>query len=170
MIFVKEKIFDKFVYIVVFFMLDYSNYIREHFSDGLYPNKDHDTAEDKRFIQGTDLTVDMVINDVYDFINGFIDDGDIDNTDISVIHKIWCHGSRLRGNARPDSDLDVVVFYSGRIKEDSLFNILNEDNNRLTCDGFTVDINPIQVNSNPEARIKSYIEKSREYDKEVLGR
>lgn len=54
-------------------------------------------------------------------------------------------GSRVNGNNREDSDLDVVVYYSGKMKEDGLFNLLNDDSNRLFIDGIMVDINPINV-------------------------
>lgn len=78
---------------------------------------------------------------------------DIDIVDIDL------HGSRLRGTAKNNSDLDVVVQYNGDIREDDLFNILNE--NPLEIEGIKVDINPIQEN------IKSYMERSSEYDQKI---
>ena len=50
-------------------------------------------------------------------------------------------GSRKSGTARVDSDLDVVVEFEGDIREDDLFDILNED--PMYIDDVQVDINPI---------------------------
>jgi predicted nucleotidyltransferase len=76
------------------------------------------------------------------------------------------HGSRGRGTARPDSDLDVVVEFEGDIREDDLFSILNEE--PMYIDGVQVDINPI--NANNTGTLKDYMERSKAYDKEVLSK
>lgn len=58
------------------------------------------------------------------------------------IKKITLIGSRLRGEAHEDSDLDVLVEYEGEgVREDTLFNALNEE--PLVINGIPVDINPI---------------------------
>jgi predicted nucleotidyltransferase len=72
------------------------------------------------------------------------------------------HGSRNRGDAREDSDLDVVVEYEGDFKEDALFNMLNEE--PLEIEGITVDINPIRKEET--GTLDKYMERSREYDEE----
>lgn len=72
------------------------------------------------------------------------------------------HGSRGRGDARPDSDLDVVVEYEGDMKEDGMFNLLNED--ALRIDGVKVDVNPIRKQET--GTLQEYMERSRAYDKE----
>lgn len=72
------------------------------------------------------------------------------------------HGSRGRGDARPDSDLDVVVEYEGDMKEDGMFNLLNED--ALRIDGVRVDVNPIRKQET--GTLQEYMERSRAYDKE----
>ena len=51
-------------------------------------------------------------------------------------------GSRVNGNNREDSDLDVVLYYSGTMTEDGLFNLLNDYSSRLFIDDVMVDINP----------------------------
>ena len=84
---------------------------------------------------------------------------DNDIFDIDII-DIDLHGSRLRGTANKNSDLDVVVQYDGDIREDDLFEILNE--NSLKIEGIRIDFNPIQEN------IKDYMERSNKYDKEIL--
>lgn len=54
-------------------------------------------------------------------------------------------GSRISGNSRKDSDLDVIVYYSGTMREDYVFNILNDNSYRLHIDGIMVDINPKKI-------------------------
>ena len=54
-------------------------------------------------------------------------------------------GSRINGNNREDSDLDVILYYSGNIREDYLFNLLNDDSNRLRIHSIVVDINPKNI-------------------------
>ena len=51
-------------------------------------------------------------------------------------------GSRINGNNREDSDLDVILYYSGTMREDGLFNLLNDDSSRLYICDIVVDINP----------------------------
>lgn len=60
---------------------------------------------------------------------------DIEIEDIELI------GSYTRGENTTESDLDVLLQYSGDISDDSLFNIISEYN--LELDGIKIDINPI---------------------------
>jgi predicted nucleotidyltransferase len=59
------------------------------------------------------------------------------------VKQITIIGSRTRSEARPDSDLDVLVEYEGRLKEYAVFNILHED--PLYIEGILIDINPIRA-------------------------
>lgn len=59
------------------------------------------------------------------------------------VKQITIIGSRTRSAARPDSDLDVLVEYEGRLKEYAVFNILHED--PLYIEGILIDINPIRA-------------------------
>jgi len=57
------------------------------------------------------------------------------------------YGSRTKGTEREDSDLDVVVQYSGPEREDTMFEILNSEDRefgRFSIGGFIVDFNPIK--------------------------
>ena len=92
-------------------------------------------------------------------IKNILEDNDIYDVDIVDIDL---HGSRLRGTAKADSDLDVVVQYNGDIREDTLFDILNE--NPIEIDGIKIDINPIQEN------INDYMSRSNNYDNEILSK
>lgn len=86
--------------------------------------------------------------------------------DVNVI-ELWAHGSRMRGDFRPDSDIDVVVFYDGKIREDALFDVLNEDPDRIAIEGHQVDLNPVKVRN--QSDINRYKQKSDKYDKEKLA-
>ena len=64
----------------------------------------------------------------------------LDKIDVDII-DIELYGSRIKESAREDSDLDILLEYKGNIREDDLFNILNDD--PLYIDDIKVDINPI---------------------------
>ena len=64
----------------------------------------------------------------------------LDKIDIEII-DIELYGSRTKEAAREDSDLDIILEYKGNIREDDLFNILNEE--PLYIEGIKIDINPI---------------------------
>ncbi len=74
-------------------------------------------------------------------VRGHVEDAlqtfDIDAQVVDVVLV----GSRCRGIEHGDSDVDVVVEYYGSEREDSLFNILNEEG--LSIGGRNIDINPI---------------------------
>lgn len=72
------------------------------------------------------------------------------------------HGSRNRGNAKEDSDLDIVVEYRGDIREDDMFNTLNDAENQLVIEGIKVDINPIRAEET--GTLQDYMKRSKEYD------
>ena len=61
------------------------------------------------------------------------------------IIDVEIYGSRTRGEAKADSDLDVKVRYKGAEKDYALFNILNDDDSALYIDGIRVDINPCAI-------------------------
>lgn len=84
--------------------------------------------------------------------------------DIKVVNGLEIHGSRGRGTARPDSDLDVVMEYEGEAKEDAVFNILNED--PMYFDGIKIDVNPIR--SEQTGTLEKYMVKSHNYDRDIL--
>ena len=74
-------------------------------------------------------------------------------------------GSRNRKTARLDSDLDIVVELKGdNLREDDLFNLLNDNDEPLEINGIKVDINPIIVEKS--GTLKEFMKRSNEYDKE----
>lgn len=91
---------------------------------------------------------------------------DAEAIDEIEIIEIWLHGSRLRGTAKDSSDLDAVMFYKGRMKEDSLFNILHDEQDEIEIEGIIIDVNPIHIQT--EQDINRYKKKSDEYDLDIL--
>lgn len=57
------------------------------------------------------------------------------------IEDVLIYGSRTKGTESIDSDLDVILYYCGLEREDSLFNILHEED--MIIGNVIVDINPI---------------------------
>ena len=69
-------------------------------------------------------------------------------------------GSRSRGLERSDSDIDVVAEISSPdLKEDALFNILNEE--PMDIDGIKIDINPIRKEET--GTLESYLPMAEKY-------
>ena len=75
------------------------------------------------------------------------------------VKQITIIGSRTRSAARPDSDLDVLVEYEGRLKEYAVFNILHED--PLYIEGILIDINPIRAEES--GTTEEWLRKSEKY-------
>lgn len=114
----------------------------------------------KEDLQGLEsIPTEEIKEDILSYIYEVKEDNNL-NIDI---HNLYFNGSRARGTARDDSDLDVIVSYSGDLSEDSLFNILHEE--PLVMYGLEVDINPINIE---ETNINNYMKKSLDYDKKVL--
>ena len=74
---------------------------------------------------------------VYAYVQSQIDEYGLDVKIVDVVVA----GSRCRGMEQKNSDLDVVVEYTGSTREDDLFNMLHEDS--IYIAGIRVDINPI---------------------------
>lgn len=119
--------------------------------------------EQKESIQGLEGYSRTEIKDI---VSNYIQDKLVENDleDISI-NGAEIIGSRNRGNAKTNSDLDLVVEYSGDIREDDLFNILNEE--PLEIEGIKVDINPITADNT--GTLEEYLERSKQYDREVLN-
>ncbi|MDE5828216.1 MAG: nucleotidyltransferase domain-containing protein, partial [Duncaniella sp.] len=87
------------------------------------------------------------------------------DTDIDAeIVGMEIHGSRSRGDARPDSDLDIVLEYKGDMKEYAMFNAINDT--PIEIEGIQVDVNPIRAEET--GSLSDYMKKSRSYDEEKL--
>lgn len=102
--------------------------------------------------------------EIYEIIGGYLksllEEQDI-NTDIVDIQII---GSRHKGIAKDTSDLDVLIeFNNDRYGEDSLFNSLNDEENRLEINGIPVDFNPITPSKS--GTIDEWLQRNYNYDK-----
>lgn len=76
------------------------------------------------------------------------------------LHGARVYGSRTReGLYSEQSDVDVVISYSGNIREDDFFNILHEEG--LSVAGIPVDINPIS--SEKTGTLEDYLENAEKY-------
>ena len=95
-------------------------------------------------------------------IRNILDEAGFD--DVQIV-GLEIHGSRNRGQARTDSDLDVVVEYAGDAREDDLFNVLNDDH--IVIDGIQVDVNPITASVT--GTLGDYMNRSKAYDMEKLA-
>ncbi len=77
-----------------------------------------------------------------------------------LINDVVLTGSRCRGFENETSDLDVVVSYTGRVREDAVFNIFHED--IMEIGGVVVDVNPINTEKSGElseylVRVEGYL-------------
>ena len=103
--------------------------------------------------------------DIVDYIWPIIDDI-VSECDIDAnIVDLYVHGSRVYGNPREDSDIDVVLYYKGSIKEDSFYNILHDEDykDQMQYDDFEIDINPIR--DEETGSLEEYIKKDKNYKK-----
>jgi len=59
-------------------------------------------------------------------------------------------GSRVNATARTGSDLDLVVEYRGRMREDDVFNFFGEmrEEGALRLHGVDIDVNPVKCDEN----------------------
>ena len=63
------------------------------------------------------------------------------------VKQVTIIGSRAHGEGREDSDLDILLEYGGDdVREDELFNVLNDEENKVSLEGIEFDINPINAN------------------------
>ena len=80
-------------------------------------------------------------------------DGDFRAKEITII------GSRTRGTAKKTSDLDILVEYEGRMREDDAFNALHDE--PIYIEDIKVDINPIREQES--GTTEEWLERSMRY-------
>ena len=106
-------------------------------------------------------------DEIYEQIESYLKEtlnlADID-TDIIGIQLI---GSRTKGTNKESSDLDVLIEYNNsELKEDDLFNILNDDEESLIINDVRVDFNPINIERSG-SNIESWIDENYDYNKYI---
>lgn len=107
----------------------------------------------------------VTTTDIIDYVEPIINEMISDN-DLNIkVKDYYVHGSRVFGNPRQDSDIDVVLYYEGNIKEDALFNILHDDEykDQFIYDDIEIDVNPIR--DEETGSLQKYIEKDKNYVK-----
>ena len=75
------------------------------------------------------------------------------------------YGSRVSGKASVDSDLDVLVEYKGTAREDTIFDVLAEQ--QLMLEDVRLDINPIK--NEKSGTIVDYLERCDDNWKEHIN-
>ena len=84
--------------------------------------------------------------------------------DVDEIVDIKITGSRVYGTSKKNSDLDVIVEYKGDVREDTLFDIANDEPIVINGD-VTIDINPVKAEKS--GTIEEQSQKERKYFDEV---
>lgn len=116
----------------------------------------------KSNIQGLETySEDEILNQVRDYFDAVRGDNDADAEIVGM--KII--GSRTNGTANDDSDLDVLLEYKGKAREDDLFNMLSGTDEPLTIEGIRVDINPITKGKS--GTIEEFMRRNSDYRKET---
>ena len=121
---------------------------------------DRDSWNNVESIQGLEgYSVDEVIDITKDHIKSILEE----YGEYAEIVAVRPYGSRAKGTAKTDSDLDMVVQYEGDIREDSLFDMLNDEEGKLYIEGIAVDINPIKADDTGD--IEDYLGRVYAFDK-----
>lgn len=91
----------------------------------------------KKFGRPKENIEDIIRNEIQDIISF----NDLDAKIIDV--KLW--GSYLKGKETSESDLDFLLEYEGEEREDDMFNVINDEENKIYLEGVPVDVNPIKA-------------------------
>ncbi len=105
---------------------------------------------------------------IIDQIMERLDASNISDSEVSI-KTVAVFGSRNRGTARKDSDLDVVLEYEGSMREDDVFNVLHDEDyeyGTMEIDGIPVDVNPIRAEES--GSFTDFMRRSKEYDDKIL--
>ena len=120
-------------------------------------NEDMNQEDKAHFEKRIGIPYDTAKGIVENQVRGILEENGLDDIDITGFEFT---GSYVFGTPREDSDLDVRMTYSGHEREDTLFNVLHDDDYPIMLNGITVDVNPIQ-----DGDIDKLIDKDRTYKK-----
>jgi predicted nucleotidyltransferase len=125
-----------------------------------WQHQDRNDWNNIKTIQGLEsYSIDEVVNITKEHINNILSEYG-EYADIVAIRP---YGSRAKGTAKNESDLDIVVQYEGDIREDDMFNMLNDEDAKLYIEGIEVDINPIKADDS--GSVEEYFNRVYDYDK-----
>ena len=113
---------------------------------------------DEKFHQIDGMSAGDIEGMVSDYVQSKIDENNLE----AEVVRVVISGSRCRGIEKASSDLDVVLEYKGSIREDTLFDILHED--EMEIGGVKVDINPITEGKT--GTLESYLPEVEKYLKQ----
>jgi len=129
-----------------------------------------EAAEGIASVQGLEhMARSEIVEIILEQVHERLADANVMEDEVSVLDAVIV-GSRGRGTARDDSDLDVVLAYEGTMREDDLFNILNDpdyENGKISVEGFDVDVNPVRKEES--GTLEQVLKKSNEYDRKILA-
>lgn len=131
-------------------------------------NKDNsEVIEEKTTlkIQGLDS---YSLEEIENIVSDYVENAFIDSDTAAKINEITVIGSRTRNEAKPDSDLDILVEYTGDYREDDIFNLLHDEDNPLEIEGIKVDINPI--NPHYTLSTKEWLERDAKWREEETNK
>lgn len=97
-----------------------------------------ENAVRRYLIENYNNTYNDYLIDIANHINEVIDY--YDQTEVKPL-KLYLFGSRIKGNNRKNSDLDVLFIYQGTLRSKYLQDSLNQDLNRI--DNIKIDISPV---------------------------
>ena len=81
---------------------------------------------------------------IYNYIATLKENFVFEDLDFSI-SQINFFGSRVSGNPKNKSDLDVKIEYTGNAREDDLFNALNDKKHRSYIEDIVVDFYPEKI-------------------------
>lgn len=113
-------------------------------------------AEKEYNLNGEIFTESDLINIVKEDLRIIIKENNLD-VEIEDVELI---GSYTRGENTSESDLDILVQYSGDLRDDDFFNIISEE--QLELNGVKIDINPI---NSAKDGVKDFKERNKGFSK-----
>ena len=112
------------------------------------PVEDYKCKTERYFNGISFMNLQDILESISFYIEEFVKEYNQYSDEKLIVKETLIVGSRSRGKEKEDSDLDVLVLYEGAIREDHLFNVIN-DNGFSICD-VAVDFNPIKVEDAPD--------------------
>lgn len=101
----------------------------------------------KRLSKKEDFPIkkEVMVGEIMNYFIGLQDNYELEGLDFKT-KQLAFYGSRskyTKKEPRGDSDIDVLLEYNGKAREDDMFNCLNH--NTLLINGLKVDFNPIKA-------------------------
>lgn len=142
--------------------------VKENVGGKKVETKKTEALEKRSDIQGLEIYSENEIKQMaINYIREALLYADEDPDDLEIV-DMNIYGSRRRGTAKENSDLDIVFEYKGNFREDDLFNLLNDEEEPLMFDDVVVDFNPICAERSGD--MNSFMARAKAYDDEILNK